>query len=245
VLLRARVGRCLEKRWARHLEREHTAQIEREKEHVERLLHTLFPRYAAEELKATNHLKPVRFNDVAILFCDIVNYTRYSEAHLPERVLADLHALFVAFEEITDRYRVEKISAMGDEYMAVAGFEPDRRDAVFSSVAAGQEMIAAAKRLPTQFDVRIGVHVGNVVGGIVGNKKFHYSVWGDAVNVASRMQSNGLVGSVNVSRAAWDALHGTVPGKSRGIAEIKGKGPMEMFVVYPRVEAEPLGAAGK
>jgi adenylate cyclase len=85
--------------------------------------------------------------------------------------------------------------------------------------------------MPTSFDLRIGINVGDVVGGIVGQRKFHYSVWGDAVNVASRMQSNGIVGAVNLSRTAWDYLEGRVPGNSRGLVDVKGKGAMEMFVV--------------
>jgi CheY-like chemotaxis protein len=230
TVLKARVGRCLEKRRFREVEKRQMTQIQEEKEHVERLLNSLFPRFAVEELKATNRIRPMRFERVAILFSDLVNYTRYSEGHRPEDVLADLHQLFVSLEEITDAYGIEKISAMGDEYMAVAGLDGGTAKAVLSCVEAGQRMIEVARTLPTKFDMRIGVNVGDVVGGIVGQRRFHYSVWGDAVNVASRMQSNGIIGAVNLSRAAWECLDAPL-GTSRGMVDIKGKGAMEMFTV--------------
>jgi adenylate cyclase len=229
TVLKARVGRCLEKRHLRAIERRHMIQLQSEKDHVERLLNSVFPRFAVEELKSTNAIRPTRFEHVAILFCDIVNYTRYSAVHRPEDILDDLHQLFVAFEKITDGFAIEKISAMGDEYMAVGGMDGSTARAVLGCVQAGWQMIEIAKSMPTHFDLRIGINVGDVVGGIVGQRKFHYSVWGDAVNVAARMQSNGLVGQVNLSRTAWDFLENRIPGTSRGLVEVKGKGPMEMF----------------
>ena len=231
TVLRARVSRSLEKRRARSREQESLARLVEEKENVEHLLYSLFPRFAIEELKSTNQIRPMRFNQVAILFADIVNYTRYSENHRPEEVWEDLQQLFLSFERITDAHMIEKISAMGDEYMAVGGLGRASPDAVLRCVEAGQQMIEAARMLPTHFDIRIGVNVGNVVGGVVGQRKFHYSVWGDAVNVAARMQSHGLVGAVNLSRMAWECLEGRLPGASRGFVDVKGKGPMEMFVV--------------
>jgi adenylate cyclase len=232
VIMRARIGRCLEKRQMRAVERRHVTQIQSEKDQVDRLLNSMFPRFAAEELKATNAIRPTSFTGVAILFCDIVNYTRYSAVHRPEEILADLHQLFVAFEKITDSFGIEKISAMGDEYLAFSGLNGDTPRAVLACVEAGQQMIAIAKTMPTRFELRIGINVGDVVGGIVGQRRFHYSVWGDAVNVASRMQSHGIVGAVNLSSTACQSLDGRVPGiVSRGLVDVKGKGPMETFVV--------------
>jgi len=231
VLLKARIGACLEKKALRDQEKLYLQQIEEEKKRSDELLHVILPSRVVEELKATNTVAPRRYDDVAVLFCDIVDFTPYCDAHEPEEVLGNLGLLVERFETLSLAHGLEKINSIGDEFVAAAGLADEPTNSVLNCVKCGLEMIEATKNQATPWQVRVGIHVGPVMAGVVGKRKFLFALFGDTVNTAARMQSHAEAGSVNVTKAAWDKIKELCEGKSRGSMTVKGKGEMEMFRV--------------
>jgi class 3 adenylate cyclase/CheY-like chemotaxis protein len=231
VLLQARIGSCLERKRLRDQETLHLRQIEEEKQRSDELLHVILPRDIAAELKATDAVKPRRFEKVGILFCDIVEFTAYSARRGPEEILSHLQALVEAFEQLCLKHDLEKIKTIGDSFMATAGLMTPLDNPAFNCVRCGLDMVAAARKLPANWQVRVGVHVGPVIAGVVGHRKYQYDVWGDAVNTASRMEKAAAAGSVCVNKDTWNLVAERCSGRSLGRIELKGKGEQELFVV--------------
>ena len=231
VLLRSRVGACLEKKRSHDREVSYLQQIEEEKKRSDELLRVILPGEIVEELKETDSVKPRRCENVAVLFTDIVGFTPYCDAHPPEDVLSQLQKIVEAFEEIATRHQMEKIKTIGDAFMAACGLLEPVDNPVLNCVKSGLEMIAAIQDLSTEWRVRVGIHTGPVVAGVVGRRKYLYDIWGDAVNTAARMESHGVPGAVTISRPAWQQISSQCLGESLGPVEIKGKGAMEMFRV--------------
>ncbi len=216
-------------------------RINAEKKRSEELLLNILPEEVAEELKAKGEAEAVHFDLVTVLFTDFKGFTAMSEVMTPKQLVHDLHECFSAFDRITGKYGIEKIKTIGDAYMAAGGLPTPNATHAQDAVNAALEIrdfIAEGKArkiadgLP-YFEVRIGIHTGPVVAGIVGVKKFQYDIWGDTVNTASRMESSGDVGKVNISEATY-ALVKDGPDlrfTPRGRVEAKGKGAMEMFYV--------------
>ncbi|MBK8949820.1 MAG: adenylate/guanylate cyclase domain-containing protein [Flavobacteriales bacterium] len=183
---------------------------------------------------------------VTVLFTDFKGFTAMSETLSPQELVRDLNECFSAFDRITEKYGIEKIKTIGDAYMAAGGLPTPNTTHATDAIKAAFEMrdfIAEGKArkvaggLP-YFEIRIGVHTGPVVAGIVGVKKFQYDIWGDTVNTASRMESSGEVGQVNISEATY-ALVKDATGLSftpRGKVQAKGKGEMEMYFVRQGTE---------
>ncbi len=140
-----------------------------------------------------------------------------------------LQGLVEACEDIAIRNGVEKIKTIGDAFMGAAGLLRTADNPVMNCLRCGLDMIAACRALPTGWDLRVGVHVGPVVAGVIGKRQYQYDLWGDTVNTAARMESQGVPGSVTLSAAAWQYLAHACRGESRGILSIKGKGQMEMI----------------
>ncbi len=229
VILRARINASLEKKRLRDLEIVYLEQIGQEKKRSDELLHVILPGEVVAELKATNAVRPKRHERVAILFCDVVSFTPYCEGRSPDRVVADLEYLIEACERLAIDFKLQKIKTMGDAFMAACGLLVDVEDPVLNCVQAGFGMITAAQQSPAGWNVRVGIHVGPVVSGIVGKQQYLFDIWGDTVNVAARMESHGVPGYVTVSRPAWDTVAGFCIGESLGMVPIKGKGEQEMF----------------
>jgi class 3 adenylate cyclase len=222
VLLRARVNACLEKK--RLLE-----EIERERQRSDELLHVILPAPIVTELKTNNKVKPCRYENVAVLFCDIAGFTPYCDHNEPEQVITHLQRLVEAWEESALRHQVEKIKTIGDAFMAAGGLL--RRDVchpVRACVAFGEEMLRLARAL-TPWNIRIGIHVGTVVAGVLGRRQYLFDLWGDTVNTAARMESHGAVGTITLSGAAWRQIAHSARGEHFGQVEIKGKGPMDIY----------------
>ena len=230
VLLRARVGACLEKKRLRDREAAHLAEIERQRRRMDELLHVILPAPAVAELAATDRVTPRRFEDVAVLFADVAGFTAYCDRHGPEEAVAGLQALVEAFEELTAAHGLEKIKTVGDAFMATAGLlEPCAAGPVPASVRCGFAMIGAAARRPEAWRVRVGVHVGPVVAGVVGRRKYAFDLWGDTVNVAARLAQIGEPGAVHLSGAARTRLPERCRVEARGRVAIKGKGEVEVY----------------
>jgi class 3 adenylate cyclase len=231
VLLAARVGATLEKKQLRDQEARHLEQLAAEKKRGDDLLHAMLPANAVHELIETDRVQPRRFEDVTVLFCDIVGFTRYCDAHSPEQVVAELQALVGGMEDIAARNGLEKIKTVGDAFLATAGLLEANDDPVTSAVRCGLEMAALSQQIEPHWQVRIGLHAGPVVAGIVGRHKFLYDLWGDTVNVAARITEQAAPGTVCASAETWARTGGIGEQRSLGAVEIKGKGAIELVEI--------------
>ena len=231
VFLRARLTACLEKERLRQQEASFVRQIQEEKRRTEELLHVILPRDVVAELKATQKVIPRRIETVGVLFCDIVGFTAYSEQRQPEEIVAHLQTLVEGFERIAAQHKLEKIKTIGDSFMAVAGLlRPTTRPAM-DCVRCGLGLIAAVREHPAGWQVRVGVHTGPVIAGIIGHDKYQYDVWGSTVNTAARLEQAGSPGTVCVTADTWRTLAARCQGTSKGIVPIKGVGPMELYQI--------------
>ncbi len=229
TVLEARIGACLEKKRLRDREVLYLEQIEQERRRSDELLHVILPTEIVKELKETSRVRPRRYESVAVLFCDIVGFTPYCDANPPEQVVLYLQQLIETWEEIALRHQVEKIKTIGDAFMAAAGLLQKVENPVLACVRCGLEMIEATRSLPTAWNLRVGIHVGPVVAGVIGKRQYLFDLWGDTVNTAARMESHGVPGAVVLSGPAWQHVAHCCRGESRGLVSVKGKGQMEVF----------------
>jgi CheY-like chemotaxis protein len=227
LLLKARIGACLEKKRFRDKEQIYLQQIKQEKARSDELLHVILPDEIVAELKATNGVKPRRYDNVAVLFADIVGFTPYCDRHGPEEVVLYLQSLVESWETSALKYGVEKIKTIGDAFMAASGLLKPVENPVLSCVRCGLEMIAAAEAMSIGWTLRVGIHVGQVVAGVIGRRQYLFDLWGDTVNTAARMESHGIKGSITLSHEAWGWIAKSARGESY-VVEVKGKGPLEM-----------------
>jgi class 3 adenylate cyclase len=231
--------------WSRlRYTRRSRAAIQKERDRSDELLHNILPEQVAAELKTKGHADTRSFDEVTILFTDFKGFTQVSEQLSPDALVEELNTCFKAFDTIVDRHGVEKIKTIGDAYMAASGVPEPRPDSARHAVLAALDMQAFIQQrhaerqqagLPS-FQMRVGLHTGHVVAGIVGLRKFAYDIWGDTVNTASRMESSGEVGQVNISESTY-ALVREEAGRlfdfePRGKVQAKGKGELEMFFVH-------------
>jgi len=201
---------------------------------ADQLLHALLPKKAADEIRSIGTVIPRRYENVAVLFCDVTNFTAYCDKHEPEDVVSRLDALFVIFERIAAKHGLEKIKTIGDGFMAAAGLLQKVNDPVGSAVRCGLEMTSTLIDAHLGWEVRVGVHTGPVVAGVVGTHKFAYDLWGDVVNTASRMESEGVPGSIQVTPATYELIRDGFVCESRGVVSVKGKGDMNTYILVSR-----------
>jgi CheY-like chemotaxis protein/class 3 adenylate cyclase len=231
VLLQARIDACLEKKRLRDREVMYLRQIEQEKQRSEELLHVILPPEIVHELRTTNKVRPRLYEGVAVLFCDVVGFTPYCEQRDPEEVFHILQRLVEVYEELALGHSLEKIKTIGDSFMATAGLLKQLEDPVLAAVECGLQMLARTRELEPLWEVRVGIHIGPVMAGVVGHRQYLFDLWGDTVNTAARIEAHGLAGAVNVSPAVWERLADRCHGDSLGLVSVKGKGPMEIFRV--------------
>jgi class 3 adenylate cyclase len=210
-----------------------------EKEKSERLLLNVLPASIATRLKLGERSIAERYDNVTVLFADVVDFITVAAQIDPEELVALLNDLFTRFDRLVNQHGLEKIKTIGDCYLAVGGL-PDRRPDHAEAVAAmALEMLGAVADLNRErhlhLALRIGINSGPVVAGVIGRQKFSYDLWGSTVNLASRMQSSGLPDRINVSGSTRDLLRGKFELTPRGIVPCKGIGEVETFFLGPRL----------
>lgn len=209
--------------------------ISREKEKSDRLLLNVLPARVADELKQTGRTTPELFENVTVLFSDLVGFTTTSATLSPDVLTQELNDLFTHFDAIIDANGCERIKTIGDAYLAVCGMPvPDDAHAVKMvqcAVAMAAWLEERNARSPHVWPIRIGVHSGSVVGAVVGTRKYIYDIFGDTVNTASRMESNSAPMHINISEATYRLLQGRFPCEARPPLAVKGKGDMNMYFV--------------
>ena len=222
------------------------AALDRAHQRSEELLLNILPPSIAQRLKASGGTIADGFSDVSVLFADIVGFTRLSSRLSPERIVGMLNELFCKFDDVAGRLGLEKIKTIGDCYMVAGGLPEPRTDHAEAVAEMGLAMLdivaELAARTGEALSIRIGIHSGPVVAGVIGKRKFIYDLWGDTVNIASRMESHGLPGAIQLSDAARRLLDGKYRIRSRGTIDVKGKGEMDTWLLERHAPA--AAAAG-
>lgn len=215
------------------------AALEAEFQRSEALLTNILPVEVADRLKQPDHdVIADRYDDASVLFADIVGFTAFTAVTSPDGLVRYLDRLYTAFDELVDKYGLEKIKTTGDSYMVVSGVPEPRADHLAALADFALDMAAAVTRIDTPsgrpLRIRIGLADGPVVAGVIGSRRFFYDVWGDAVNVAARMESTGAAGRIQVPHNVYDRLRDAFIFEPRGEVEVKGKGPMRTWYLQGR-----------
>ena len=206
-----------------------------------RLLHGILPQQVASELKQNGFVKPVFFPEAAVIFTDFESFSQVTSQLPPAEVIRRLDTYFSEFDRITVAYGLEKIKTIGDSYMAVAGVPEYHDEPVRAACDAALEILAASQRISARvngWNIRIGIHVGPLVAGVIGRQKFSYDVWGATVNLASRMESSGAPGRINVSADVHARVKDYYEWEARGAQPIKRLGTAEMFFLVGKKAQE-------
>jgi adenylate cyclase len=238
LLLRTRVHACVERKRWHDQERAYMEQIRQEREKAEKLLLNILPRPIAQRLKNGETTIADSFSEVTVLFADLVGFTSLSSSVSPELIVGMLNEVFTCFDGLAQRHGLEKIKTIGDCYMAVSGLPVERPDHAPSAAAMALDILREIERLNEGFQsrlrIRVGLHTGLVVAGVIGKNKFIYDLWGDTVNLASRMESHSEPGRIQVSEATCERLKNDFVLEARGEIEVKGKGPMPTWWLLGR-----------
>ena len=216
-------------------------QEERARRQADALLLNVLPRPIADQLKLSPETIAQGYDEVTVLFADIVGFTHMSAAADPRAVVELLNAVFSAFDDLADHYRLEKIKTVGDAYMVVGGLPQPRADHAEAVADFAIDMLKVVKRFRAwngdEICLRVGIHSGPTVAGVIGRRKFIYDLWGDTVNTASRMESYGLENTIQVTPEVMARLDGSAGGRyrfePRGPIEVKGKGLMMTYLLIP------------
>ena len=238
VLLRARIGASLEKKWLRDREKKFIADLEQEKRRSESLLLNILPQSIINRMRSGELVIADRIVDATILFCDLVGFTALSQELPADRTIDFLSKTFSAFDRLVAEQGVEKIKTIGDAYMVAAGIPEVQLDHAERIATLAPRMLEAvaviAQKTDLKLQARIGIHTGPIVAGVIGTHKFVYDVWGDTVNTASRMESHSLPGRIQISAATRQALGDRFNFEPRGTITVKGKGTMETYFLNER-----------
>ena len=213
--------------------------LNQERRQSDRLLLNILPERIAKELKANGRAEPLQYDSASVLFTDFVGFTRIAETLTPDRLIKELDLCFGRFDEIAKTRNLEKIKTIGDSYMAAGGIPMPNRTHPVDSVLAALEiqdfMESMREKKKTEscpyWQLRLGIHTGPLVAGVIGQEKFAYDVWGDTVNTASRLESAGAAGRINISEATYEIVKGFFNCEYRGKILAKNKGEIDMYFV--------------
>ncbi len=228
------------------------AELEEEKSKSDKLLLNILPTDIATELKSTGKVKPVYYESATVLFTDFKNFTQLSEQLSPEELVDELDYCFTCFDQFIEAHNLEKLKTIGDSYMCVGGIPIPNQTHAIDAVLAGihirafMEWRKKEKAILNQpyWDIRIGIHSGSLLAGVIGKKKFAYDVWGDTVNTAARMESSGVPGSINISKATFELIKDFFAVQYRGKVTAKNKGEVDMYLVTgikDELSQDPIG----
>ena len=238
VVLRARIGACLEKKRLRDRERAYIKKLRIEQERSDQLLLNILPRPIANRLKEGQRQIADYFPDVTVLFCDLVGFTQISERLPPAELVAMLNKIFSMFDLLVEKHGLEKIKTIGDEYMIAGGLPMPRKDHAEAVAEMALDMLAVMDRFNakhnTNVRIRVGLNCGPVTAGVIGTKKFAYDLWGDTVNLASRMESHGIANAIQVTEETYRRLRHRFAFQRRGIIHVKGKGALCTYFLVGR-----------
>ena len=235
TLLRARIESSLDRKFLRDREQEALQRLRTEQERSDRLLRNILPDGIIERLRRGETSIADHFDEVTTLFCDLVGFTALTSRLSPPDTLALLNDIFSGFDRLATQHGLEKVKTIGDAYMVVGGLpEPraEHTDAIAAMALGMREVVAdVSRRRGLALDIRIGIDTGPAVAGIIGDQKMFYDVWGDSVNTASRLEASARAGEIQISAAVRQALSPAFRCEDRGLVDIKGKGPMEVFAL--------------
>jgi class 3 adenylate cyclase len=214
------------------------AMLEIEQEKSEKLLLNILPKPIAQRLKAGEKVIADEYDKAVILFADIVEFTSVSQYIAPKMLVENLNKIFTHFDQLVEKYGLEKIKTIGDAYMVASGLNGINYGQVRNMADLALSMACDIQNFSldgqTKCDLRIGIHIGSVTAGVIGSKKFSYDVWGDAVNTASRMESSGEAGKIQVSEEFYKYIKEDYDFLHRGKMEIKGKGLMDLYFLIKK-----------
>jgi class 3 adenylate cyclase len=214
-------------------------KLEAEKRRSEQLLLNILPVVVADELKDRGKVEPVNYESVSVLFTDFKGFTELSEQLTPKQLVDELDYCFSYFDEVIEKHNLEKLKTIGDSYMAVGGIPNVNSTHAIDAVLAALEIQAFIEQRKEQhmrnntpyWEMRIGIHSGSLIAGVIGQKKFAYDVWGDTVNTASRMESSGVPGKINISQSTFELIKDFFVCNYRGKLPAKNKGDLDMYLV--------------
>lgn len=237
---------ALERYTRRDFLQKYTIQAERDQ--ADRVLYNVLPESIADRLKQNHETIPEEYNSASVLFADIVNFTPISARFAPNEVFDMLNDLFSRFDELVDKYGVEKIQVAGDAYMVAAGVPHPRPDHATVLAQLALDMLDCVKTVKfldgkQPIEIRIGLNSGSLMAGVIGRKKYYYALWGDMVNIASRMQSHGTSGKIQITREMYELVRDEFECEYIGKINVKGKGPMDAWHLLAKKEERSLAHA--
>jgi len=229
ILLNARINNCLEKKEYRDKEKKYLNKIREQEKKTNDLLLNIMPASIAERLKGGENNIADRFDEVSVLFADISGFTSYSSNISPKIIVEELNNIFSVFDDLVDKFNVEKIKTIGDNYMIASGIPYENRLHAETIVDLAFEMINVVSKINKNLDIKIGISSGEVVAGVIGKRKFIYDLWGDTVNVASRMEKYGMDNKIHISTNTYNLVKDKYTFSEKNIINVKGKGSMETY----------------
>ncbi len=218
-------------------------ELASEKENADQLLLNILPKEIAEELKRNGYVEPIYYPCASVLFADFQGFTAIARTLTPKQLVAELDFYFTAFDRVIERYKLEKLKTIGDAYMCAGGIPGESRGHINNIVGAAWDIQLFMSNLKRKkqargepfWELRCGVHAGPLMAGVIGSKKFAYDIWGDAVNIASRLESSAEVGKVNISKSVYDVIQSEFQCEPRGHLQVKNRGEIDMYFVTGRI----------
>tara|TARA_R110000868_G_scaffold304437_16_gene565245 strand:+ start:17155 stop:20376 length:3222 start_codon:yes stop_codon:yes gene_type:complete len=226
------------------LVKERTILLENEKEKSDALLYNMLPKEIADEIKEKGSATPRRYEEVSVLFTDFENFTSTAATMSAKKLVSEINEIFEAFDNIIEKFNLEKIKTIGDAYMAVSGLPLEKEDHAYLCVKAAKEMQDFIKErnenAAVKWKMRVGIHSGSIIAGIVGKKKFTYDIWGSTVILASRMEEVGEINKVNISATTCDYVQDYFNCEYRGKVSVEGQGEMDMYFAGDEIKSMEL-----